>query len=160
MFTIKLKRTKAGIEARLSGGDPNSTLDALAEQFRLHSDEGSEIELGVAFFELSVQMGTDKMLRYLWGHLAVVLLRFMQEGGESISSKYLAVEKMKRPLGYTEDILLKDDKIAVVNLSLSNKGGGSRAKKAQFIQDLRMFLLEQGCRVQTPDEYFKTKRIT
>jgi hypothetical protein len=154
-----IRQPDGSVSIRLPGGEQNnSVLDALAELFYLRSEPGATKRLGVQFFEIENTSFTPNMQRYLWGHLAVVLLRFLRESGENVRSKELCVKAWKKSVGFCRSEYLGDGKVSIVDLSLSDRFTSQRDKQ-QFIEDLYIWLLQWGCRVQTPDEYFKTTKI-
>lgn len=117
---------------------------------------GEKTMLRAELYNEDPTLATSPMFRYLWGHLANVLLDYLQNQGWTISSKEVAVEIMKPELGFTESVWNGDGNVFVFPLSLSNKNGfPGRKRKSKFIEDLRIWLLENGCRVMTPDEYEK-----
>ncbi len=129
---------------------------AMEEQLQREFLKNREENLvSIEFSEAHKTTRSNRMLRYLYGHLALVAFNHLVESGWNIGTKEEAIEFYKKPLGFTVEWV--NQSTGEVIVEADSVATGDRSKVNMFIQTLYLELIECGLRVMLPEEYFKHK---
>lgn len=149
---IKLEKKGRAITLAIFGMD--AKLNELAYHF-LGGKEGS-IRLE-GFFSEPRKYKTDPQLAYLFGVLAPLWKQNLENQGWIVPSKEMAIEALKKPYGFTVDIV--NEKTGEVKESVPKSIKTASVKEVRsFIDQLFMGLVQDGVEVMTPEEYKKGKK--
>lgn len=142
-----------GGDIRLYGYDYK--MRELAERLKLSPGEEEEVYIYIS--KTKKRFRTIKQLGYLFGHLAPLTLKFLNDmGWSTITTKEQAVERMKEPLGFinthcnnsTGEIVEEPKSIA----------SASTEDIAKFVENLFFHLTEAGYEPLTPESYRVNKK--
>lgn len=127
--------------------------EQLQKEFLKNRDENL---VSIEFSEAHKTVRSNKMLRYLYGHLALVAFNYLVDCGWNIATKEEAIEFYKKPLSFTKEWVNESTGETIVEAD--SVATGDRAAVNKFIQALYLELIESGNRVMLPEEYFKHKK--
>jgi hypothetical protein len=154
----KIKRSKSGEPSLVIRGLA-AFLEQIAEEY-LSSKNHEEEDVIVAVSKQRKDMRTLKQLGYLYAHLAPLAKGVLNDAGWNIASKEEAITELKFLLKFTKTIENEtEDVVRVIPLSLSFQARTNRKKVNQFIDDIFFWLIEQGARPMTSEEYKKMKKL-
>ena len=119
--------------------------------------EGQEKIVLECEFKLPKLYKTNKQLRYLFGILAPKFFAYLKDAGYSVRSKDQAIRDIAAvTFGLVEDFVdPKTGEIKSIPIRISK---ATKEQMTNFIQELFLFLVENGIEVMSADEY--NRRVT
>lgn len=142
------------------GGDVNMygydyKMAELAQKLKMKP--GDEEEVYIYISKTKKRFKTMKQLGYLFSHLGPLALRYLQDmGWSTVTTKELAVEKMKEPLGFIDTHV--NNKTGETIVERKSIASASAEELSKFVENLFYHLLEEGYEPLTPESYRKNRK--
>lgn len=151
---VVLRKKGRSFDLFLKGKDQK-----LAEVAHYFLKKEDEVELECTFSKPKIYK-SNRQLAYLWGILAPKFLAYLKDAGYTdVATKEKAIRKYAATsFGLTQDTVdVRTGAVKQITIRLSE---ASKDQMLFFIQNLFLFLLENGMEVMTSEEYFNEKKWT